>query len=523
MRPTLNLAIATLLLAEAPSLAAQSSTPVGKVRVTQASDLPAHTFTIQGKPSEVAQDGAAVLSLATALEKTLRRDLETCDIQNPALLLGIHTNLYMIAVLKQDLAEAQKQGDQVRALTEDTMRRAFAGLLVDPWVAARANPGADFRATYRARLSERLAKLPFNAFQGALTFSLSSIKPLTKAALLTGLEKGLDPQVKDGRLNQEMAEALLGTAYRLALHVAMRDDIVACLEALIESHKHDAPVKFTAVIGTPKAPAQGPWFGQPLPGEKPERFAADFLSAINPWAEGPAFSPDGQTCFIAIGDATYSGARTFQSTCVEGTWTPFVEPSALADFLDTGETEFSPDGQSLVFTGKQAGRSRDLYRMPRTVTGWGAPVAMAPAISSDQEEFRGSFTRDGTLYFGRNKGGKMEIHKAVKDATGKTLVEKLGAPLNGTTVDGDPCIAPDGRWMVFYSGRSGGVDLWVSFADGKGGWGEPVHMGPEVNSPHDEYGAHLLADGKFLFCSRHTPKGNETWWMKSSAIDRLKR
>ena len=43
-----------------------------------------------------------------------------------------------------------------------------------------------------------------------------------------------------------------------------------------------------------------------------------------------------------------------------------------------------------------------------------------------------------------------------------------------------------------------------------------------VLSSADEYGAHLSSDGKFLFFTRHTARGNGIYWVASSAIEKLK-
>ena len=63
----------------------------------------------------------------------------------------------------------------------------------------------------------------------------------------------------------------------------------------------------------------------------------------------------------------------------------------------------------------------------------------------------------------------------------------------------------------------------MSFSDGQGGWGAPVNLGANFNSGYDEYGAHLSADEKFLFFTRHTPQGNTIYWVATSAIDKLKK
>jgi tetratricopeptide (TPR) repeat protein len=77
------------------------------------------------------------------------------------------------------------------------------------------------------------------------------------------------------------------------------------------------------VIGTVKSPPKGAYFGQTLPGETPVRFAPEILTAISPWVEATAFSPDGTQFFV---------------------W----------DFTYSNEPVFSADGQTLMFTGKKS-------------------------------------------------------------------------------------------------------------------------------------------------------------------------
>jgi hypothetical protein len=62
----------------------------------------------------------------------------------------------------------------------------------------------------------------------------------------------------------------------------------------------------------------------------------------------------------------------------------------------------------------------------------------------------------------------------------------------------------------------------VCFSDENGGWSKPILLGPEYNTANDEYGAHLSSDGKYLFFTRHTPKGNGIYWVATSAIEKLK-
>jgi hypothetical protein len=191
------------------------------------------------------------------------------------------------------------------------------------------------------------------------------------------------------------------------------------------------------------------------------------------------------------------------------------------------EPVFSKDGNTLLFTGKKGSSTTDFWTVNRSGKTWGTAVAMPSPINSEANEFRGNFTSDGTFYFGseRSSPGINQVYKATKHATQEWLVERLGVPINAMSYDGDPCVAPDGRFLVTYAGRTGGyggVDLYVSFSDGKGGWGTLINLGPNFNSPNDEFGACLSPNGKTLFFNRHTTQGDQLFWVAVSAIDKLK-
>jgi hypothetical protein len=108
------------------------------------------------------------------------------------------------------------------------------------------------------------------------------------------------------------------------------------------------------------------------------------------------------------------------------------------------------------------------------------------------------------------------VDPAVKDG-------QISQPVAEALVGAAMNLAPDGRFLIFSSARDGkSADLYVTFPDARGGWGTPINLGPAFNSPYDEYGANLSADGKYLFFTRHTPQGNRIYWVAVSAIEQLK-
>lgn len=280
-----------------------------------------------------------------------------------------------------------------------------------------------------------------------------------------------------------------------------------------------------AALDKSGSPNKGSYFGQNLPGETPVLFAPEVLGSISPWVAATEFSPDGTLFFMGVGDATYSSAKLYYSRRVHDAWTPFAPAPFASDFTMSHEAVFSADGRSLTFTGTKANGSVDLWTVSYLNQTWGTPVALPATINTEAKEFRGSSMTDGTLYFGseRQPAGMMQVYKAHKDANQALVVELVGPPVSTNNYDGDPCVAPDGRFLVFYSAIDRkSSDLYVSFNDGKGSWGKPIKLGPEFNTPDDEFGAHLSHDGKELFFTRHSKQGDKIYWVATSAIDKLK-
>lgn len=271
-------------------------------------------------------------------------------------------------------------------------------------------------------------------------------------------------------------------------------------------------------------PVKGLYFGQTLPGETPVLFAPEILGSVSAWVEATEFSPDGSLFFLAVGDSTYSNARLYYSKCVDNVWSPFSEPPFLSGFTFSHEPVFSADGKTLSFTGRKGTGTLDLWTVRHTDQGWDTPVARPSPINSGAKEYRGSTMADGTLFFGSSRSGMMQVYRTNGDTSRVPVVELVGPPISTKSFEGDPCIAPDGHFLIFYSARDGkSSDLYLSFRDAKGGWGMPVNLGDKFNSLADEYGAHLSCDGKYLFFTRHSLKGNSIYWVATSAIEKLRQ
>jgi hypothetical protein len=82
----------------------------------------------------------------------------------------------------------------------------------------------------------------------------------------------------------------------------------------------------------------------------------------------------------------------------------------------------------------------------------------------------------------------------------------LGPPINGAYLDGHPCASADSLEFYFASNRPGGsgdLDIWLSTRQTMNDdWGEPVNLGPNINSSDMDGAPAISPDGLELYFSR---------------------
>jgi hypothetical protein len=66
----------------------------------------------------------------------------------------------------------------------------------------------------------------------------------------------------------------------------------------------------------------------------------------------------------------------------------------------------------------------------------------------------------------------------------------------------DPAVAPDESFMIFGSSRApaNSIDLFIVHREGSG-WGVPIHLGDEINSPLSDAEPRLSPDQQTLYFS----------------------
>lgn len=177
--------------------------------------------------------------------------------------------------------------------------------------------------------------------------------------------------------------------------------------------------------------------------------------------------------------------------------------------INDATVNLSPDGQRLITYKDQEKTGGDLYESVLTGNNWSEPKAFGPQVNTSAYETHASYSYDGRmLYFVSDKkdgsyGGKDVYYCYIDD---KGL---LGEPINmgpdiNTQFDEDGIYAhPDGKTLYFSSqGHTsmGGYDIFRSkFIDGK--WQKPENLGYPINSADDDVFFVVAADGKHAYFS----------------------
>jgi Tol biopolymer transport system component len=89
----------------------------------------------------------------------------------------------------------------------------------------------------------------------------------------------------------------------------------------------------------------------------------------------------------------------------------------------------------------------------------------------------------------------------------------IGPPINSQWDDNVPVLSKDEKTLFFTSTRPdggyGSEDIWVSQRKNKNArWGEPVNLGPEINTPYTDRMRSLSADGRVILFQSDRPIGS---------------
>ena len=150
---------------------------------------------------------------------------------------------------------------------------------------------------------------------------------------------------------------------------------------------------------------------------------------------------------------------------------------------------------------------------------FGTPTNMGPIVNSSGREDNGCLTADGlTFYFTSDRPGGsggsdiwVTTRETIYDPWGEPV--NLGPTVNSSAVDVAPTIAVNGE-LYFSSNRAGGLggdfglDVWMTTrASSSEPWSTPANLGPPINSTSDDSGK-ISFDGLSLVVNSDRPGGS---------------
>lgn len=168
----------------------------------------------------------------------------------------------------------------------------------------------------------------------------------------------------------------------------------------------------------------------------------------------------------------------------------------------------------------------DLWYSERGPTGWSKPKSFGDSINTEFGEGFVSMAKNGNLYFESNRPGGFgdwDIYVAEKVNGWYKKPKNLGANINSELYESDAFIAPDESYIIFGSYNReegyGSSDLYISFRQENGEFGNPVNLGGVINTKYLEHNPHISGDGKFFFFSSDKPRNDsDTYQMANFDI-----
>ncbi|MHC4432632.1 MAG: hypothetical protein ACYTBS_12405 [Planctomycetota bacterium] len=160
------------------------------------------------------------------------------------------------------------------------------------------------------------------------------------------------------------------------------------------------------------------------------------------------------------------------------------------------------------------------------------PVNLGSIVNSSSNDAAPNISSDGlSLCFSSNRPGgygSWDIWVTTRETADSPWGEpvNLGPNVNTSSADGTSSISVDGLTLYFSSKRSGGYgkdDLWIVTRETiDDEWGAAMNLGPTINSSSLDWSPSISADGLELFMHSDRPSsygGDELWVARRETIN----
>jgi hypothetical protein len=265
----------------------------------------------------------------------------------------------------------------------------------------------------------------------------------------------------------------------------------------------------------------GPYLGQKPPGIIPEIFAPGLFPSKDFIHGSPVFTEDGNEIY-------FPGIKRMKN--IDGKWTSPEYASFSGKFMDSNPI-ISPDGGKILFHSysmpDESLRDRGIYIVERVGESWTKPVILDNYINTVYGGWSVSIAANGNIYFHsrRIESGSRYAFYMSEFRNGRYQVPvKLNGNINNASA-GELYISPTEDYLVFNSGRPGGLgrsDLYISFRQNNGSWGEGINLGKTINTDEDEVWPNVTLDKKYLFFIGIRNGKSNIYWVSTKVIEELR-
>jgi outer membrane protein OmpA-like peptidoglycan-associated protein len=165
----------------------------------------------------------------------------------------------------------------------------------------------------------------------------------------------------------------------------------------------------------------------------------------------------------------------------------------------------TPDEKSIFYMNQLKFYDAVMHTV-QTDTSWQVPENLTPEIKSDGDHYITGMSADGTrlflTYYDPYRSGEIYT-TTLKDGKWSVLT-RLNDNINTVFNETHASLSPDRKFLYLTSDRKGGfggLDIYRSSLEPSGDWGDPVNLGPLINSPYNEESPFVSSDSKKLFFS----------------------
>jgi hypothetical protein len=255
--------------------------------------------------------------------------------------------------------------------------------------------------------------------------------------------------------------------------------------------------------------------GQKAPGLIPEAFAPGIV-CTEYYEYSGTFTPDLKEFYFIRQGGKYEKPTFVVLKNNNNNW----QESVVSGWV--GQPVISPEGK-IMHLGKRY--------MERTETGW-SELKELKAPFNDIPIMRLSSSANGTYYFDSYYKEKPDF--PIRFSRFVNGEHESPIALDKTIISGirnlnHPFIAPDESYLLWDAVREDGYgssDIYISFKQKDGSWGNAINLGDKVNTKAWEASAFVSPDGKYLFFSRNIGSENyenvDIYWVDAQIIKNLK-